>query len=167
MPTATNTKRTTTNAEADAKAHERPERQVEKKGEVYKIGNLTRDPELHFAATGATVARTGLAVERPKVPGDWAGERVTEFYELTIFRDLAENAAVSLAKGSRVVLVGNAELEHWTDDQDQERTTKRILVNAIGPDLRWATATVHRPERKTPRSTTEDLAVASDDEEPF
>ena len=89
-----------------------------------------------------------------------------KFYELTMFRDLAENAAISLAKGTRVVVVGNAELKHWTDEQGQERSSKGILVNAIGPDLRWAAVALQRPGRQKPTTTTEGMA-GGDDEEPF
>jgi len=120
------------------------EKHVEKKGEVAKVGNLTREPELRFAPSGTAVVSTGLAVERPRVPGDWAGERVTEFYELTAFGSLGEHVVESLQKGSRVVVVGAAEVEHWVDREGKERTTKRIVANAIGPDLRWARATVER-----------------------
>ena len=72
---------------------------------------------------------------------------MTDFYELTIFNEIGENARKSLAKGTRVVVVGDAEVEKWTGDNGQERSTKRIIANAIGPDLRWATATVERTKR--------------------
>jgi single-strand DNA-binding protein len=127
---------------------EKPERNTQKMGETTKVGNLTRDPELHFAPTGTAVVRTGLAVERPKVAGNWAGERVTTFYELVVFGTLGEHVAESLGKGTRVVVTGNAEVENWTDDKAQARTTKRILANAIGPDLRWVTVTVTKVTRK-------------------
>jgi single-strand DNA-binding protein len=159
MPAATQEKKT--------------ERNTEKKGEVTKVGNLTREPELSFTPNGLAVVRTGLAVERPKVTGDWAGERVTEFYELVMFRQLAENAGQSLPKGTRVVVTGDAELEHWTGDDGQDRTTKKILVNAIGPDLRWATCAVNKAERRSPaeaqRPTTGAPAPRdiAEDEEPF
>jgi single-strand DNA-binding protein len=123
---------------------EKPERHVERKGEVAKVGNLTREPELRYAPSGTIVVSTGLAVERPKIAGDWAGERVTEFYELTVFGSLGEHLAGSFGKGTRVIVIGTAETEYWTDKEGKERTTKRIIANAIGPDLRWATVEVER-----------------------
>jgi single-strand DNA-binding protein len=129
---------------ATATTTEKPERHVEKRGEVAKVGNLTREPELRFAPSGTVVCSTSLAVEHPKTPGDWAGERVTEFYELMIFGSLGEHVAESLKKGNRVLVTGNAEIEHWTDREGRPRMTKRIIANAIGPDLRWARATVER-----------------------
>jgi single-strand DNA-binding protein len=118
------------------------EHQTKKLGEVARVGNLTRDFEERTSPSGTVYATTGLAVERPRVPGDWAGERQTTFYDLVVFRSLAENAAKCLAKGDRVVVVGDAEVETWTGDDGQEHTARKILVNGIGPDLRWAVAQV-------------------------
>jgi single-stranded DNA-binding protein len=44
--------------------------------------------------------------------------------------------AQSLSKGTRAVVVGKGEVEHWTDDFGKPRTTKRILDDSCGPDLR-------------------------------
>ncbi len=132
---------------------------------VTKIGNLTRDPELRFAATGTAFTRVGLAVSRPKKPGDWKGEQVTEFYEVTCFGEVAEHAAECLEKGMRVVVVGRAERERWQDDTGAERTTKRIMAQELSPSLRWATVRVERVGRGS-GATTNGHDV-TDDEEPF
>ena len=47
---------------------------------------------------------------RPMVPGDWGGERETDFYDVTAFGSLAVNAAQCLAKGTRVVVTGREEV---------------------------------------------------------
>jgi single-strand DNA-binding protein len=120
-------------------------KQGEKKlsGEVTKVGNLTREPELRYGKEkGTPFTRFGLAVESPIKPGNWSGERRTEFYEVSSFGTLAENVAASLAKGDRVVVTGRPELDNWTDDRGNVRVTKRIVANAIGAELRWATADV-------------------------
>ena len=142
-------------------------RNIEKKGSVAKVGNLTRDFELHFAPTGNAYARSSLAVETPKVAGNWAGERVTTFYDLTVFGNLAEHAVESLGKGMRVVVIGNAELETWAGEDGKERTTKRILANAIGPDLRWASATVAKATRTAPAAEATEPVEGTEEEEPF
>jgi single-strand DNA-binding protein len=144
------------------------EKHVEKKGEVAKVGNLTREPELRFTPSGTAVVSTGLAVERPKVAGDWAGERVTEFYELTAFGSLGEHVVESFGKGTRVVVIGAAEVEHWTDREGKGRTTKRIIANAIGPDLRWATVKVERTGKAGGSTSTGNGSGAPEDkDEPF
>jgi single-strand DNA-binding protein len=120
------------------------ERNIERKALAAKFGNLTRDPDLHFSDKNTAYCRFGLAAERPKEPGNWAGEPVTEFYEVTCFGTLAEHVARSLTKGSRAVVVGKGEVEHWTDSDGKPRSTKRILADACGPDLRWATAVIEK-----------------------
>lgn len=141
------------------------DRKSTSKGKTSKVGNLTRDLELRFADNGTAYAHARLAVEDPVVPGDWSGERVTTFYDLTIFGEMAEHAAQSTEKGMRVVVIGRAELEEYTDTEGARQTAKKILVDAIGPDLRWATAEVTKltqgPGRQV--NTTDGYA----DEEPF
>lgn len=138
---------------------------IEKKGTAYQVGNLTKDPELRYAGDGKAYCRFGLAVERPKVPGEWSGERVTTFYEVTCFGDMAEHAAQSLAKGTRALVIGRGELEHWTDKAGVKQTSKRIVADAIGPDLRWAVAEVTKVTRQGPAA--DQQPDTYDDEEPF
>ena len=141
-------------------------RRTEKKGAVDKVGNLTKDPELAFAANGMAYSRFDLAVERPVKAGDWAGERITEFYRCTAFRSLAENVVESLAKGSRVIVIGDAQLEYWTDKEGKEHADKVILANAVGPDLRFATVEIQKVSRSGPK-TAEGSEGFPDADEPF
>ena len=147
--------RTTTNTPKDTPSTDTPDTAPTRPpGEVGKVGNLTRDPELGYGAeSGTAVCRFGLAVSTPVTPGDWSGPRSTVFYEITAFGTLAEHAAQSLTKGARIVVIGRPELDEWTANDGSARTTKRILANAIGPDLRWANVDVHRTGKKTPTET--------------
>ena len=157
MPTRTKTK-----AEAATPALER---KTEKKGKTSKVGNLCRDPELRFAPTGLAVASARIAVEEPKEAGNWAGERETFFYDLSVFGDMGEHFATSCTKGQRVVVMGRAEVDTWTDAETGEvRTAKRIVADAIGPDLRWATATITKATRTGPAGAN---VPDYSDEEPF
>lgn len=142
MPTSTKGK----NHQAPAA----PERRSEDKGRTAKIGNLCRDPELRFAQSGQAYAQCRLAVEEPVTPGDWSGERTTTFYDLTVFGQMAEHLAQCCPKGTRVVVIGRATMEYWTDPEKGEQSTKKILADGIGPDLRWATATVEKVKRTGP-----------------
>lgn len=132
---------------------------------VTKVGNLTRDPELGFGKdSGKPFTRFGIAVNHPKVPGDWAGERVSDFYEVSCFASLAEHVAESLHKGDRVIVTGRPELDEWTDNAGVPRVTKRIVADAVGAELRFATA----EPKKAPREVTT-IKGGTDgyDEEPF
>jgi single-strand DNA-binding protein len=116
---------------------------------VTRVGNLTADPELRLGeSSGRPYARMRIAVSTPKVPGDWAGEQETSFYDVTAFGTLAENVAWCLSRGTRVVVTGRGEVRTWTGDDGTEHTSEGILADAIGPDLRWATVTVTRSFRR-------------------
>jgi single-strand DNA-binding protein len=78
-------------------------------------GNLTDDPEVRYTEAG--IAR---AMFRVAVSG--RGKQEASFFTVIVWRDQAEHAAQSLAKGSRVVVVGQLQQQSWT-----ARTVMRIL----------------------------------------
>lgn len=116
---------------------------------VHMTGNLTRDPELRFTASGVALATFGLAVNRRrKVGDDWEDE--VSFFDVVAWRDLAENVAESLTKGTRVVVVGTLAQRSWETDTGDKRSRVEVVADEVGPSLRWASAQVARNERKTP-----------------
>ena len=120
---------------------------------TFKVGNLTRDPELRRSDSGVDYVITGLAVDVPvAVEGSDEVERETKFYNLVCFGTLAEHVATSLRKGARVIVTGKVELRTWEDDEGATRMVERIVVDAMGPELRWATAKVTRQRTKATSS---------------
>jgi len=108
-------------------------------------GNVTRDPELRFAAgSGAAVLSLGLAVNNRKkaANGEWEDE--PNFFDVTAFGSLAENVAESVAKGTRVIVTGRLDWSQWDDKEGGKRSKVQVIADSIGPDLRWATANVTR-----------------------
>jgi single-strand DNA-binding protein len=73
------------------------------------------------------------------------------FFTVVVWRDQAEQAAASLAKGSRVVVIGRLQQRTWTAEDGSGRQAVEVVAEELGPSLRWATA---RPERAT-RSASE------------
>lgn len=110
--------------------------------EVVKIGNLTRDPEFRYGQNELPICETDLAVNPPK-----NSDQETQFYRLVMFRNLAANASETLEKSMRVIVVGRPTVDEWQDKETGEpRSRKKIMVTAIGPDLRFATATVEKTQ---------------------
>lgn len=72
------------------------------------IGNLVDDPELRFTSAGVPVARFTVA-STPRVfdrdTNAWRDGEPT-FMDCSAWRQLAENLAGSVSKGSRVVVAG-------------------------------------------------------------
>jgi single-strand DNA-binding protein len=103
-------------------------------------GNLTEDPELRHTEGG--IAR---ATFRVAVSGQREGE--ASFFTIVVWRDQAEHAAASLAKGSRVVVIGRLQQRSWTTEDGSARSTIEVVAEELGPSLRWATASTTRATR--------------------
>jgi single-strand DNA-binding protein len=108
------------------------------------VGNLTRDPELRFTQSGKPTCTLGLAVNRRyQVNGEWQDQ--TSFMNVVLWDQLAENAAASLSKGTRVLVSGRLDVrEYEARDGSGKRQSVDIVADEIGPTLRWATVTVER-----------------------
>ena len=68
---------------------------------------------------------------------------------MVVWRDQAEHAAQSLAKGSRVVVVGRLQQRAWTAEDGSARSVVEVVAEELGPSLRWATATTTRATRSS------------------
>ncbi len=111
------------------------------------IGNLTRDPEIRFTPSGATVATFGVVVNRRWKRGDeWQEE--ASFFDVKCWSQLAENVAESIHKGTRVIVTGRLEQRSWETDNGEKRSKVEIVADEIAPSLRWATAQVTKIERE-------------------
>ena len=111
------------------------------------VGNLPRDPEIRFTATGRAVASFSMGVgRRYQVNGEW--QEQTSWFNVTAWGQLGENAAATLVKGSRVVVTGRLEQREYTSREGEKRTAIDVVADDIGPSLRWATATVVRTPKQ-------------------
>ena len=82
-------------------------------------------------------------------------EESTSFFDVVCWRELAENVALSLTKGARVVVNGRLEQRSWETEEGDRRFKVEIVADDIGSSLRFATADIHKVERH----------VVSEDEE--
>lgn len=112
------------------------------------IGNLGGDPELRFTPSGAAVCTfsVGVAARKKNQAGEWS-DGDTTWYRCNVWREEAENVAESLSKGDRVIVTGRLENRPWEDKEGGKRLSLEVQVDGIGPELRWAQATVRRVSR--------------------
>jgi single-strand DNA-binding protein len=87
---------------------------------IVLIGNLTKDLELRYTSNDKAVANGTIAVKRAY------GEE-TDFINFVVWGKQAENAAKYLAKGSKVGISGELNIEKVETDQGNRYYTK---VNA-------------------------------------
>src|SRR5580658_1074554 len=118
---------------------------------VSVVGNLTREPELRFTPSGAATATFGLAVNRSWTDRQSQERREsTSFFDVVCWGTLAENAATSLSRGTRVVVTGRLEQRSWETQEGDKRSKVEVVADEIGPSLRWATAQITKNERRGP-----------------
>lgn len=113
------------------------------------VGNVTRDPELRFTPSGQATATFGIAVNRRwqnRQTNEW--EEAVSFFNVVTWRELAENAAESLHKGTRVLVSGRLEQRSWETQDGEKKTVVDIVADEVGPSLKWASAQIVRNERK-------------------
>jgi single-strand DNA-binding protein len=115
---------------------------------VTVVGNVTRDPELRFTPAGAAVATFGLAWNRKSQNARGEQEEQVSFFDVTCWRQLAENVAETLSKGARVVVYGRLEQRSWETPDGDKRSKIEIIADDVAPSLKWATAQLTRNDYK-------------------
>ena len=93
------------------------------------------------------MAKIRFAVNRRYQNRDGEWQEETSFFGGTLWRDMAENIAESLQKGTRVIVTGSLEQRTWETQEGEKRSTIEVRIDDIGPSLRWATASVTRTPR--------------------
>ena len=97
---------------------------------VILVGNLGRDPEMKYTASGAAIANITVATSE-----SWndkqSGERVekTEWHRVVAFQRLAEIMGEYLKKGSQVYIEGKLQTRKWQDQNGQDRYTTEVVAN--------------------------------------
>jgi single-strand DNA-binding protein len=145
------------------------------------IGNLTSDPELRYTQSGLAVVNFTIA-STPRVFDRQAGESKdgdTLFLRASAWREFAEHIAGSLSKGSRVIAQGQLKQRGYETAEGEKRTSMELEVQAVGPDLRFATAQVQRAQQpgrgsegqphqqSVPPAADQWASTAPDDDTPF
>lgn len=106
---------------------------------------LIDQPELRFSANGTAVVKVRLAfnARRKDDAGQWV-DGDSFFIDGKLFGQHAQNIVDSLEKGMEVVVSGRLKTEKWETREGEKRSGSSLLVDSIGPSLRFATARVEK-----------------------
>lgn len=91
------------------------------------IGNLTRDPELKYLASGAAVADFSLAINRQWKTESGEKREETTFVDFTIWQKRAEIVAEYCKKGDPLYVQARYTVEEWEKDGVKHRRGKFIV----------------------------------------
>ena len=99
---------------------------------VIIVGNLGKDPEIKYTASGAAIANITVATSE-----SWndkqTGEKVekTEWHRVVAFQRLAEIMGEYLKKGSQVYIEGKLQTRKWQDSDGNDRYTTEVVANDL------------------------------------
>ena len=121
---------------------------------VYLIGNLTRDPELSETTSGIAVCRLTIAVNRTY-------NSEVDYFNITVWRAVAENCGKFLKKGSKVAVCGSLQNRSYEDKDG----VKRNYTDIVASEVEFLSTKSNGEGGETARPTLD--AVPSDDDLPF
>ncbi|MEO0482049.1 MAG: single-stranded DNA-binding protein [Planctomycetota bacterium] len=101
---------------------------------VMLMGNLTRDIEMRHTNSGSGVANFGLAINRVYYVGDGGAREKREettFVDCEAWGRTGEVMSQYLAKGRPVFVEGRLKLDQWQDQQGQNRSKLKIVVESF------------------------------------
>lgn len=87
-------------------------------------GNLTKDVELRETPNGKSVATLSIAVNR-------SFSNDTDFFNITVWNNQAENCAKFLKKGNKVAIIGSIQNRQYTADDGTKRTVTEIQADKV------------------------------------
>jgi single-strand DNA-binding protein len=89
-------------------------------------GNLTDNPELRHTKGGIARAMFRVAVSGRR-------DQEASCFTVIVWRDQAEHALESMAKGSRVVVLGRLQQRSWTAEDGSARSVVEVVAKELGP----------------------------------
>jgi single-strand DNA-binding protein len=111
-------------------------------------GRLLDDPDLKFGSSGIAICKVRIAFNSRKRQDDgtWVDDKVC-YLDGTAFKQLAENIAECLQRGTEVNVSGRLVTEQWENKEGEKRSKVVLMLDSIGPNLASATAAVKKMER--------------------
>jgi single-strand DNA-binding protein len=95
---------------------------------VILMGNLTRDPEIRYTASGTPVCTFTIATNRNYL--DSSGNKVesAEFTNVVAWAKLAEICSKILKKGTKAIIEGRLQTSKWNDKNTGQEVRRTEVV---------------------------------------
>jgi single-strand DNA-binding protein len=103
---------------------------------VMLIGNLGRDPEIRYTQGGKMMATLSVATSESWKDAQGQKQERTEWNRVVVFApQTAEFCQKYLTKGSKIYVEGKLQTRKWTDQQNQERYSTEVVIQAFGGQI--------------------------------
>ena len=96
---------------------------------VMLLGNLGRDPEVRYTASGRAVASFTLATTFTWRDQEGSDQEKTEWHRIVAWGRLGEICGEYLSKGQKVYIEGRIQSRDWEDQDGNKRTTVEIVAH--------------------------------------
>jgi single-strand DNA-binding protein len=130
---------------------------------VILLGNLGKDPELKYTASGAPVCRFSLATNETFKNKAGETEKRTEWHSIVAWGKLAEICGQYLSKGKQVYIEGSIRSSKWEDRDGNERKSYDIVARYMQMLSSGANGNGVKPEGSKPTQPSQ----PSEEENPF
>ncbi len=98
---------------------------------VQIIGRLGQDPEIRYTQAGKCVASMSVAVSEKWKDQQGQQQERTEWFNVSLFGRLGEIAGEYLKKGALVYIEGKQRTEKWTDNNNQDRYSVKLIADQM------------------------------------
>ena len=104
---------------------------------VQLAGNLTRDPELKYIASGTALCELGLAVSRKFRSKSGELQEETMFINVVLWGKTAEWVGEKVKKGQPVYVEGRLKMDSWDDKSTGQKRSKIEVIGERVQQLSW------------------------------
>lgn len=90
---------------------------------IILVGNLTRDPEIRYTASGKAVTKFSLAVNNPR------NKEETTFVDIVAWDRLGETCNTYLKKGQNALVEGRLVIRSYDDKDGNKRKATEVVID--------------------------------------
>jgi single-strand DNA-binding protein len=110
--------------------------------EIFIAGTIASHPEIRYTRDGRAHTTFCLVVDRSRWPLTCEESDGDTRLDVVCSDDLAENVALSIEKGTRVIVTGRLEERTRETKTGKKRRTIQVVADDVGVSLRFATLEV-------------------------
>lgn len=95
------------------------------------VGNLGKDPEQRYTASGVAVTTFPVAVNRKWTNQDGTPGEETTWFRVTAWRKLAETCSQYLSKGRQVLVVGRVTASAYMGQDGKPKASLEVTAESV------------------------------------